>query len=858
MTSTLRRITLPLLTLILLTCITSCAPKADISVTDLRVEGLDYPLAIDNTLPHFSWKVAGSSQTAYEIEVASSRKQLEKGKADMWVSGLVEGDECVMIPYEGKVLSPRALYYWRVRTHSAQHAAPWSKALRFGVGIISPDTMRGQFIGMGLGQETAVLLMRSFETSTRGIDAALLHVNSLGYHEVYVNGQRAGESVLAPAVSQLDKHSLIVTYDIAPLLRNGSNTLVLALGSGWYKQLSFGASYPGAVVRADLDIVHGASTQPLLQTDDSWLGCASGYKDTDAWRPWQFGSEIIDARVMPQDFTPGSLDKLSWSKVQTPSIPMPLATPQMCQQTIRKETLTAVSVSPFGEDSWLVDMGRIINGMVDIELPPLPEGHEVTAAYAEVLTPEGKPARVMATDHFIASGRDTGDRFCNRFDHRAFRYIILGNLPTEPTKERIRAYRIGMDLPKTGTFESSDDDLNRIHQMLAYTMENLTFSGYMVDCITIERLGYGGDGNASTLSLQNNFDAAPLYLNWLTAWNDAQRPDGGLPHTAPNPYRAGGGPYWCSFIVQAPWRTWYSYGDSRLLERCYPAMRQWLTYVDAHTRNGLLQRWPDTDYRDWYLGDWLAPAGINALDEESITLINNCCLSQCYAELEQIAQKLGLPDDAHEYAQRRNTLNALIHTSFFHPSDSTYASGCQLDLAYPLLVGAVPEELVDDVTHKLTHLRTHLGVGLVGVPVLTEWATRSRNVDFFYNMLKQPDYPGYLYMLNNGASGTWEDWDNPRSYFHNCYNGADSWFYQALGGIVPTSPGYKTVDILPQAPQSLQWVKVTRNTPYGTIRVHWKRTDDALDVDVDIPNGITAHIADTTLTQGSHHLILPL
>ena len=41
----------------------------------------------------------------------------------------------------------------------------------------------------------------------------LIHVNSLGYHEVYVNGQRLGHQVLAPAMTQLDKRSAIVTYD---------------------------------------------------------------------------------------------------------------------------------------------------------------------------------------------------------------------------------------------------------------------------------------------------------------------------------------------------------------------------------------------------------------------------------------------------------------------------------------------------------------------------------------------------------------------------------------------------------------------------------------------------------------------
>ena len=91
-------------------------------------------------------------------------------------------------------------------------------------------------------------------------------------------------------------------------------------------------------------------------------------------------------------------------------------------------------------------------------------------------------------------------------------------------------------------------------------------------------------GSAACVIADDN--VAPLYANWLQAWNDVIREDGGLPHTAPCPWRAGGGPYWCGFVVQAPWRTYMSYGDKRLIERCYPTMTGWLDYVDAYTVDG--------------------------------------------------------------------------------------------------------------------------------------------------------------------------------------------------------------------------------------------------------------------------------
>ena len=40
----------------------------------------------------------------------------------------------------------------------------------------------------------------------------------------------------------------------------------------------------------------------------------------------------------------------------------------------------------------------------------------------------------------------------------------------------------------------------------------------MVDCPHLERAGYGGDGNSSTMSLQTMYDVAPTFENWVQTW----------------------------------------------------------------------------------------------------------------------------------------------------------------------------------------------------------------------------------------------------------------------------------------------------------------------------------------------------
>lgn len=835
--------------------IVSCGQSFE--VYDLTCEGLDQPLGIDSPTPHFSWKIRSRNpmeQVAYEIQVASTETGLKSGNAGLWSTGRVDSPDQVMIPYSGKALVSRQQCWWRVRVWKSEaEASKWSSPQRFGIGVIGDDALKGDYIGSVPGELKSAILRKSF-TLDELPQTAVLHVNSLGYHEAYMNGHPVSEAVLAPAVSQLDKRSLITTYDVTELLKKGGNEIVIWTGSGWYKV--FHPAYEGALVKAELDAVSQNGSEMLLATDSTWEGTWSGYSDLTDWRHGGFGGESIDASVAPKAMDKKTLDGMNWSPVDVVAVNDVEATPQMCEPCEIQEILPALTVRPNGENSWVVDFGRIVNGMLDIKLPQLPKGHVSTASFADYQEMDGtfKP---VSRNKYISSGASEGDRFQNKFNHHVFRYVILDSIPVAPSPEDVKAMRMRTDFKSSSTFKSSDEEMNKIHDMIKYTMENLAFDGYMVDCANIERLGYGGDGNASTLSLQIMFDVSPLYVNWLQAWNDVIREDGGLPHTAPTPWRAGGGPYWCGFIVQAPWRTWMSYGDPRLLERCYPNMKHWLEYVDAYTVDGLLKRWPDNEYRNWYLGDWASPEGVDVTDPMSVDLVNNCSLCQVYKELERIAGLVGHPEDEVDYRARYEALAARINETLFDPEENIYGSGSQIDMAYPLLVGIVPDGKVKQVRDKLfdrtaTVYDGHLKTGLVGIPVITEWATLAGECDWLYGMIKQHSYPGYLYMIDNGATGTWEHWDAARSRLHNCFNGVGSWFYQALGGIIPDEPGYRHIKLDPQIPEGLEKVSVTQETPYGTITV----CREGRNLHFELPVGVSATVKGTEYPCGSYDIEL--
>ncbi len=224
-------------------------------------------------------------------------------------------------------------------------------------------------------------------------------------------------------------------------------------------------------------------------------------------------------------------------------------------------------------------------------------------------------------------------------------------------------------------------------------------------------------------------------------------------------------------------------------------------------------------------------------------------MSWVYGIMANAAELLGKADDAQLYRQKQTDINQRIHATYYNKKDATYANGLQLDQSFPLFVGAVPDDLQQKVNNALkreTYGRFdgHLFTGLVGIPILTQWCTRAGNVQLMADMLRQHSFPGYLYMIDNGATTTWEHWNARRSRIHNCYNGIGSWFYQALAGIVgdASRPGYRHFTIQPQLPDSLTFVRALKPTPYGDISVDWKRSASTFDLRLTIPAGTTATV----------------
>ena len=111
-----------------------------------------------------SWRIASDArnvvQTAWQIEIASSKKSLEKGRADVWNSEKQLSDRQLNIVPEGVVFEPGKLYWWRVRVwNAADEVTPWSEPARFSVG---PDTAYRWQADFSAGKGTFLLNGKPF------------------------------------------------------------------------------------------------------------------------------------------------------------------------------------------------------------------------------------------------------------------------------------------------------------------------------------------------------------------------------------------------------------------------------------------------------------------------------------------------------------------------------------------------------------------------------------------------------------------------------------------------------------------------------------------------------------------------
>jgi alpha-L-rhamnosidase len=100
----------------------------------------------------------------------------------------------------------------------------WTQAQVLGANGIAPWN---EIPEPGAPSLPARYLRREFETASP-VKRATAYICGLGLYELYVNGHRIGDHVLAPACSEYDKRVFYVTYDVTDTIRDGHNAIGVA------------------------------------------------------------------------------------------------------------------------------------------------------------------------------------------------------------------------------------------------------------------------------------------------------------------------------------------------------------------------------------------------------------------------------------------------------------------------------------------------------------------------------------------------------------------------------------------------------------------------------------------------------
>jgi alpha-L-rhamnosidase len=820
---------------------------------ELQCEYRTDPVGMDAVAPRFSWQlpdpgtVRGQSQTAYSILVASSLKKLTETEADVWNSGKVNSSQSVLAPFGGEKLQSGSAYFWKVKTYDKDgNPSEWSKPARFVTGILDPaEWNAAKWIRHPDAPRTKHIWFRKNFTLNAKPGDAFIHVASMGYHELYINGRKVDDRILAPALTNFDKRLFYVTYDVSELLKKGANTVGIWFASGWASYDCFSRT-PSLRVRFDGKDAEGKTI--AFVSDASWRCAVSNGEDTHLVRSFNNnGGEIVDARAFIPEWNSPSFDDGKWApaSVTTGNDSIELQAHDIDPSRII-EVIAAQKVTDTGNGVYKIDFGKNFTGWLNIKFRGLSAGDTVVIGSAD---DEEVFDDFNTRNFFISAGRE-GETFTNRFNYIAGRYANIKGLHSAPKPEDIMAYAVSTDLRRTGNFKSSNELFNKIFETDLWTFLANTTEGYTSDCPHRERCGYGEVATATSWGIGlPNYDAGAFYRNVVRNWRDVQTADGWGRHTAPQPNDVHwGGAMWSSAGLNVAWEHYLHYGDRQILELIYPTAVRWLEFLHANVSDGLLRKYREHDGQ--FLGDWLAPGSRNEFGSSSQALyFNNCVYAMNLETFIKIAKLLNKPEDAARYNERLAGLRPAIHAEFYDSITGNYSTGTQVQQAFAVMTGLSEHDRLRterSVTDDMRDKHLYFDMGSSGLPVLLRYLSdRPETAELTASVLNKTEFPGYGYFIAQGET-TWpEDWkiDVP-SKIHTCYTGIAGWLTKGLCGIRPDADqvGYKHFTVKPFIVGNVDFAEATVGSPYGDVVSRWERREDRIILSVTVPPNTSATV----------------
>jgi alpha-L-rhamnosidase len=699
--------------------------------------------------------------------------------------------------------------------------------------------------------EPSPLLRKEFEVSKK-VRRARLYISGLGWYELYINGKKVSDHVLDPVTSDYRKRVYYVTYDVTDILDKGTNAVGIMLGNGWFSEpghLKYGDS-PRLLLQMNIEYADGSGTS--IKTDKTWKTVSGPVTRNDI-----YGGETYDARLEKKGWKKAGYDDSDWNRAITKSSPGGKMVSQIMPAIKVNQTIRPVKLTNPKPGVYVYDMGQLFGGWARLRVKG-PEGARITIKYSPRifkdtgLVDKRRHPVPQETDYYILKGDRKGEVYEPRFTYHPVRYVQLEGYPAEPTINDLNGRVVFSAVDMSGDFSCSNPLLNQIHKNVVWTFTNGLF-GIPLDCLHREHWAWTDPATVTGMLYPRKY--MPLFwTKWLRDIKDAQRKDGAVPDVCPTYPGDRSDPAWGGNYPLLVWYLHQYYEDERLLEEHYEGMKRWLEYLISISDNHIVVK--------GHYGDHMLP-GLKPGEEQFISretpksLVWTGYYYRGTYVVSQIAKILGKTDDARRYAKLAEDIEDAFNSKWLNKDTGLYASGSQTANFLPLALGIIPEanekgvvqSLVKDIIEKY---KVHHHAGNTGTTCMVDTLTAHGHGDIMYKVATQTSYPGWGYMVAQGATTIWENWglrQDAESMVMWCT--IDEFFYNDLAGINGpdyyrsrfTTSGFRQIEIKPHVPGDLTYASGSIKTVRGMVSSNWKRTEDSLILQVAIPVNSQAKVS---------------
>ena len=836
---------------------------------NLRCEYLDNPIEIDIPNPRFSWilehKQRNQLQSAYQIIVSSEEALSNSEIGDLWDTGKVNSQKSSNIEYDGRSLKSNGKYYWRVKwCDNDSKESDFSKVAIFGTALLEKSDWKAKWISngdfinrgsrkalqyksgergmIGILKEVHAIYLRKEFSFNKPVKSAKVYVCGLGYYELRLNGKKVGNRILEPAQTDYNKIALYSTFEITENLQD-QNAMGIILGNGRCVEL-FGYDFPKLILQIHLNFEDGSSE--IVITDESWKFSSGPIAENGIY----YG-EKYDAQLEMSGWDLPNFDDSLWKfamVVNGYELSSQLMEPIQITQVLNSKKVYSPKPGIF-----IYDFGQNFTGYVRLKVRG-PRGQIVNLRYSEIIYGDGTlntatNGRAVATDIYVLKG-DGEEIFEPHFTYHGFRYVEVTGFPGVPSKDSIEGLFFHSNVSKTGDFFCSNQLINNIHSNIIWSQLSNLMS-IPTDCPQRdERQGWMGDAQLITEESMLNFNMARFYTKYLRDIKLCQKLDGSLSDVVPPYWKIyPADPAWGSAYITIAWYMYWYYNDIRVLDIHYKSMKLYIEFLSAVAKENIITIGK--------FGDWCPPMCIVS-KRTPIDLVSTWYYYHDTLLLSKIAKILGKEEDYEFYTEKGLEIKDAFNKHFLKRTyeyikmSFTDRAISQTSNVLPLYLNMVPENKEKAIINSLVEIITnhydcHIDTGIVGTRYIFEVLTTYGFPEIAYKMITQMSFPGYGYMIREGATTLWERWEKLESSGMNSQNhimlgSVDTWFYTTLAGIKSLAPGWKTFRIKPFISQDMTYARATLKTVKGLIYSAWEKTNSQLKLHTSIPVGCESEV----------------